>query len=63
MITAKDCLITCVPTHSWLPIAWYLDTRDVTAIATAMVLLYRFYCISVYHVLIILDLFLLLGQL
>ena len=28
-----------------------------TPIATAMVLLYRFYCIFVYHVLIILDLY------
>ena len=29
----------------------------VTPIATAMVLLYRFYCIFVYHVLIIIDLY------
>ena len=30
---------------------------SVTAIATAMVLLYRFYCIFVFHVLVILDLY------
>jgi len=43
----------------------FLVYTSVTPIATPMVLLYRFYCIFVYHVLIILDLLyiLLLGQL
>jgi len=35
----------------------FLVYTSVTPIATAMVLLYRFYCIFVYHVLIILDLY------
>jgi len=35
----------------------FLVYTSVTPIATAMVLLYRFYCIFVHHVLIILDLY------
>jgi len=35
----------------------FLVYTSVTPIATAMALLYRFYCIFVYHVLIILDLY------
>ena len=36
----------------------FLVITSVTPIVTPMVLLYRFYCIFVYHVLIILDLYL-----